>query len=197
MAKTALTPSQQAEYRRAVERVNKQLYRLEKHYAKTGENLMATAYSGVQRDIKSFFGEQKRFSKSMPATLRDYQKRMNAINRFYSKPSATITGMQNIYGKRAQSWSKIMGAKITSEQMKNVFESGLYKELTDLYGSKTALKKLGMIERQKSRIMQQMEAGKKISFLGAGAKELNEALRSEAFELNDVLRRYYEGAFDQ
>lgn len=190
---TALSPEQQADYRRAVSRVNKQLYRLEKHYAATGENIMATAYLGLQRDIKSFFGDQKRFSKSMPATVREYQKRMNAINRFYSKPSATISGMANIYGKRAKTWSKRMGANITADQMKNVFESGLYKELTDLYGSKTALKKLGMIERQKARIMKQIEAGQKITFLGSGARELNEALRDDNFALDAVLRHYYEG----
>ena len=159
--KTTLSDEQQSEYRKAVQRVNKQLYRLEKHYAQTGENLMATAYSGIMRDIKSFFGEQKRFSKSMPKTVREFQKYMNAINRFYSKPSATLSGMANVYGKRAKTWSKRMGANITADQMKNVFESGLYKELSDAFGSKTALKKLGFIQRQRERIMKQMEEGKK------------------------------------
>lgn len=194
MAKTTLSPEQQATYRRAVQRVNKQLYRLEKHYAKSGENILATAYSGILRDIKSFFGDQKRFSKKMPDTVREYQKLMNAINRFYSKPSATISGMQNVYSKRAKTWSKQMGANITADQMRNVFESGLYKQLSDAFGSRTALKKLGFIQRQRDRILKQLEEGKKISFLGTGAKELNEIVNDPNFQFDSVLRRYYEGA---
>lgn len=173
--------------------MNKQLYRLEKHYASTGENIMATAYGSLMRDIKSFFGEQKRFSKSMPKTVREFQKYINAINRFYSKPSATLSGMANVYGKRAKTWSKRMGANITADQMKNVFESGLYKELSDAFGSKTALKKLGFIQRQRDRILKQLEEGKKISFLGTGAKELNEIVNDPNFQFDSVLRRYYEG----
>ena len=194
MAKTTLSPEQQATYRKAVQRVNKQLYRLEKHYAKSGENILATAYSGILRDIKSFFGDQKRFSKKMPATVREYQKLMNAINRFYAKPSATISGMANVYSKRAKTWSKQMGANITADQMRNVFESGLYKQLSDAFGSRTALKKLGFIQRQRDRILKQLEEGKKISFLGTGAKELNEIVNDPNFQFDSVLRRYYEGA---
>lgn len=194
MAKTLLSETQQREYRKAVQRVNKQLYRLEKHYTSSGENIMATAYGSLMRDIKSFFGEQKRFSKSMPKTVREFQKYMNAINRFYSKPSATLSGMANVYGKRAKTWSKRMGANITADQMKNVFESGLYKELSDAFGSKTALKKLGFIQRQRERIMKQLEEGKKISFLGTNAKELNDIVNDSTFNFDKVLRAYYEGA---
>ena len=194
MAKT-LSPEQQEAYRKAVQRVNKQLYRLEKHYAETGENIYATAYGSMMRDIKSFFGdEKKRFSKKMPASVRKYQKFMNAINRFYAKPSATISGMANVYSKRAKTWSKLMGANITADQMRNVFESGLYKELSDAFGSKTALKKLGFIQRQRDRILKQLEEGKKISFLGTGAKELNAIVNDPNFQFDSVLRRYYEGA---
>lgn len=193
---TALSSEQQATYKREVQRVNKQLYRLEKHYAETGENIWATAYAGAMRDIKSFFGEQKRYSKALPATVREYQKIINSINRFYSKPSSTITGMSKIYSKRANTWSRKMKASITADQMKKVFESGLYKELTSIYGSATALKNLGMIERQKERIQKLIKQGKKIYFLGQNVKDLNDALNDENFELDDVLRRYYEGVTD-
>lgn len=190
---TKLTEEQQEHYRLEVQRINKQLYRLEKHYEETGENIYATAYVGAMRDIKAFFGDQKRFSKSMPVTVREYQKIINAINRFYAKPSATLTGMQNVYGKRAKTWSRKMGADITADQMRNVFESGLYKELTDAFGSSTALKKLGFIQRQRERILKQLAEGKKITFLGTNAKELNDVVNDPSFKFDPVLRRYYEG----
>lgn len=192
MAKTLLSEAQQREYRKAVQRVNKQLYRLEKHYASSGENIMATAYGSVMRDIKSFFGEQKRFSKKMPATVREYQKIINAIKRFYAKPSATIRGMANVYSKRAKTWSKKMNANITADDMRDIFESGLYKEFASVYGSATVLRAIGMVERQADRLMDLIKQGKKVYFLGQNVKDLNDKL-SEIPDLDAVLRRYYEG----
>ena len=194
MAKKKLTEAQKADYRRAVNRINKQLYRLEQHYAETGEDITKTAYVSVMRDIKSFFGEgKKRFSKVIPDGIRKYQKIMNAIKRFYEKPSSTISGMANVYSKRAKTWSKKMNADITADDMKDIFESGLYRELANHYGSATVLKKIGMIERQAERIKELVKQKKKIYFLGSGAKELNDDL-AEDIALDSVLRRYYEGA---
>lgn len=188
--KTILSEEMQATYTREVWRVNKQLYRLEKHYAKTGENIMATAYAGIMRDIKSFFGEQKRFSKSMPSTIREYQKRMNAIKRFYDKPSSTITGMKSIYERRAEGLSTATGETITKDQLASMFETGLFKQLVkDTFGYATAMKAIGRIQRQAPRIIKDLQKGKKIVFLGRGAGELNKQLESDP-EMTRMLERY-------
>ena len=191
---TSLSPAQQEEYRLAVQRVNKQLYRLEKHYAATGENIMATAYKGILRDIKSFFGDQKRFSKSMPATVREYQKRMNAINRFYAKPSSTISGTKNVFQKRAESLSVKANAKISKEQLMALFETGLFKQLVkDTFGYVTGVKAIGRIQRQGERILKDLEQGKKITFLGRGAGELNRQLEADP-QMTGMLERYLRDA---
>lgn len=190
---TKLTAEQQEHYRLEVQRINKQLYRLEKHYAETGENIYATAYVGAMRDIKAFFGDQKRYSKTIPETVREYQKIINSIKRFYSKPSATLSGMANVYGKRAKTWSKKMKANITADDMRDIFESGLYKAFADVYGSATVLRAIGMVERQAGRIEELLREGKKVYFIGKGVKDLNDLL-GEVKDLDAVLRRYYEGA---
>ena len=182
--RTSLSPAQQKQYRTAVERVNKQLYRLEKSAAATGENILDYAYKNIQRDIKSFFGDQKRFSKAMPKTMREFQKRMNAINRFYSMPTSTVSGMKKVYKKRAESISKRMGVTVTADQLKKVFETGLFRELYQQYGSKTAMKMIGAIEKQKDKILDQMAAGEKIKFSGEYSRRLNSA------GVDDILERY-------
>lgn len=192
--KTTLTDEMQATYKREVARVNKQLYRLEKHYEKTGENIMATAYKGMLRDIKALFGDQKRFSKSMPATVREYQKRINAIRRFYEKPSSTISGTRNVFQKRAESISTKSGAKVTPEQLMALFETGLFKQLVkDTFGYVTGVKAIGRIQRQGERILRDLEQGKKITFLGRGAGELNRQLEADP-QMTGMLERYLRDA---
>lgn len=192
--KTTLTDEMQELYRKEVQRINKQLYRLEKHYAKTDGNIMATAYKGIMRDIKAFFGDQKRFSKSMPVTVREYQKRMNAIRRFYEKPSSTLTGTKNVFQKRAESLSTKSGSKITSEQLMALFETGLFKQLVkDTFGYVTGVKAIGRIQRQGERILRDLEQGKKITFLGRGAGELNRQLEADP-QMTGMLERYLRDA---
>lgn len=188
--KTTLSADQQAAYKREVARVNKQLYRLEKHYEKTGENIMATAYAGLMRDIKSFFGDQKRFGKAMPATVREYQKRMNAIRRFYDKPTATITGKKTVFQRRAEGLSRATGSKIDADQLAALFETGLFRQLIqETFGYVSAKKAIGFIQRQGERIAKDLQQGKKITFRGAGAAILNTRMEEDPAATN-MLERY-------
>ena len=188
--KTSLSPELQATYKREVARVNKQLYRLEKHYEKTGENIMATAYAGLMRDIKSFFGDQKRFSKAMPATVREYQKRMNAIRRFYEKPTSTITGKKTVFERRAEGLSRATGSNIDPEQLAAMFETGLFRQLVkETFGYVSAKKAIGFIQRQSERIAKDLQQGKKIVFRGRGAGVMNTKLEEDP-EMTNMLERY-------
>ena len=97
------------EYLTAIERINKQLYRLEKYAKRSGEKITDYAYKLAMYDIKDIFGytstkkERKRFSKKLPLTKtgtldqKHAMKVMNAINRFYDLPTAKISGMKEIY----------------------------------------------------------------------------------------------------
>lgn len=186
--KTTLSQELQDAYKREVQRVNKQLYRLEKAYAGDPERLMETAYGTLMRDIKAEFGDQKRFGKGMPANIKEMRKRLNMIRRFYEKPSATLSGMKNVYGKRAATLSKKIGKTFTADDLKNFFDTGIFKALKDRFGSAKAMKYWKTIEVQKDRIAKQLEEGKKVTFRGRLAKDLNEY--GEAIGLDDMLREY-------
>ena len=184
--KTTLSDELQAQYKREVARVNKQLYRLEKAYAGNPDKLMETAYGTIQRDIKAEFGEQKRFGKAMPENLKQFRKRMNIISRFYDKPSATLSGMKNVYGKRAATLSKKLGKHFTADDLKNFFDTGIFKALTDRFGSAKAMKYWKTIEVQRDRVAKHLEEGKKVSFRGRLAKEINLFVNQEAKEMYGV-----------
>lgn len=188
--KTTLSDELQAQYKREVARVNKQLYRLEKAYAGNPDKLMETAYGTIMRDIKAEFGEQKRFGKAMPENLKQFRKRMNIISRFYDKPSATLNGMRRVYSERAATLSKKIGKTFTAEDLKDFFDSGIFSALMDRlnFGSGKAMKYWKTIEVQRERVIKQLEEGKKVTFRGRLAKDLNQA--GEAIGLDNMLREY-------
>ena len=191
----AISPDLQKEYRRAVERVNKQLYRLEKASAKEGyRGILDYAYRNAMRDIQAM-GGGKRFSKSMPQTMREYRKRMNAIRRFEEKPTSKLTGVKNIYEKRAGTFSKKAGTDIGWEGMAKIFESGLWESLVNRFESKTAQKMIGRIQKDADKLKEQMARGEAIQFNrhSVYGRMLNEAM-GERGGLSEMLMRYLDGA---
>ena len=191
----AISPDLQKEYRRAVERVNKQLYRLEKASAKEGyRGILDYAYRNAMRDIQAM-GGGKRFSKSMPQTMREYRKRMNAIRRFEEKPTSKLTGVKNIYEKRAETFSKKAGTDIGWEGMAKIFESGLWESLVNRFESKTAQKMIGRIQKDADKLKEQMARGEAIQFNrhSVYGRMLNEAMGGQG-GLSEMLMRYLDGA---
>ena len=191
----AISPDLQKEYRRAVERVNKQLYRLEKASAKEGyRGILDYAYRNAMRDIQAM-GGGKRFSKSMPQTMREYRKRMNAIRRFEEKPTSKLTGVKNIYEKRAGTFSRKAGTDIGWEGMAKIFESGLWESLVNRFESKTAQKMIGRIQKDADKLKEQMARGEAIQFNwhSVYGRMLNEAMGGQG-GLSEMLMRYLDGA---
>lgn len=183
--KTTLSPAQQEEYRLAVQRINKQLRRMEKHYGmEEGSKLYSTAYASAMRDIKSEWGDQKRFGKAMPKNMNEFRKRMNMIRNFYDKPSATLSGIKTIYKKHAETMTQKFGVTITSGDLQSFFDSGVGKELFRAYGSGKAMRYWKTIVRQKDWIIKKLNEGKKVTVRGRYAKDV------EALGLDDMLREY-------
>lgn len=190
----AISPDLQKEYRRAVERVNKQLYRLEKASAREGyTGILDYAYRNAMRDIQAM-GGGKRFSKSVPKTMREYRKRMNAIERFESKPTSKLTGVKNIYEKRAETFSKKAGTDINWEGMAKIFESGLWESLVNRFESKTAQKMIGRIQKDAEKLREQMKAGEVLQFNthSVYGRMLNAEMGENG--ISEMLMRYLNGA---
>ena len=167
------------DYIKAVKRINRQLQRLAKASRTSGENYRDYAYRLAMYDIKSIFGykkgggERRTFSEVIPLTKtgkpdqRRMAKVMRAIERFYEHPTATLRGISEIYSKRARTLSAKFGLEqgeeLTANQLKKLFDSGLWRDLKkEGYGSKTIVKIIGDITKQKDELKKQLEKGDNI-----------------------------------
>ena len=162
------------EYEREVGRFNAQLRNLQRA-VKTGKadaSILNYAYRQARIDVARAVG-QKTLPQKAPTNLREYQQRMNIIKRFYDKPTATLTGIKQVYGKRANTISEKLGFKVTSDDLRNIMETGLYDALSKSYGSSTAWKMLARIKQQKEQIKEQIEQGRKIHFTGLYGRRLD------------------------
>lgn len=194
------------EYARAIERINKQLYRIEKYAETSGEKITDYAYRLAMYDIKSIFGyadargtkERKRFSRKIPLTKEGKlnQKRagkvMRAIERFYELPSSTLTGMKEIYEKRAETLSNKFGLDkaLTAKQLKKIFDSGLWARLSEKYASKTVITIIGQFERQKEDLKAKLEKGEAVVLTDSRySKRVAKIFKDNP----DALERYLKG----
>lgn len=176
------------EYTRAVNRINKQMQRLEKA-AKGGRKVLEYAYRGARTSIKELFGEyteqgkvRTRFSSTLPKTVGDYQSVMNAINNFYSKPTSTLTGFKQIYEKRAAKLSELYKTKITPQQLQDLFDSGLWDAIYEHYGSETTMQMAIEVESKRDVIQKKLEADRIIEQAEKNGTDLEKVMGAEAFE---------------
>lgn len=168
-----------ADYIRAVKRINRQLQRIAKASRESGEDFTQYAYRGALYDIKSIFGYKKdgslrrTFSTKVPLTKsgevdqRKASQVLRAIERFYEHPTATLEGIKNMYSKRAHTLSVKFGLEeseeLTAKQLKKLFDSGLWRQLEkEGYGSKTIVKIIGDITKQKDKLKEQLAKADRI-----------------------------------
>lgn len=147
------------QYRLQAQAANKRLQRLER-FAKAEGNKgsLRWAYAKAQEDIKALRGESaKRFPtppKALPedpAELRRLEQKLRrsekSIQQFRELPSSSVGGLKKIYKERAKSFSKAAGEDFTEDDLKVIFEMGLWELLVQYFGSRTAHKVLGEIKR--------------------------------------------------
>lgn len=184
------------ELRREVAAANKAIDRLRTYSERTGDpNILKYAYRGAQKDIKRLGGraaasghfttEVKR-NKNGEINIADLQKKLNAARRFREKPTSSILKTREIYNKRAETFSKKAKANISSDALKKIFETGLWDQLKNQYGSKTAQRMIGKVQQQRDELKKQLEQGERITFRGEYGRRLNNVFREES----DMLKRY-------
>lgn len=151
-------------YRRLAKTADQRLVRLEKYQDDQYYKVAAQwAYSKATRDIKKWLkpGQKEpdklRFNTAPPKDTEDLLAKINDIKSFIESPTSTKQGITNIYKKRADTVNKKYGTKFTWEQLAKYYESG-QSELWDAkYGSKTALKMIAYIQKNKDEIVKKIE----------------------------------------
>lgn len=110
------------------------------------------AYSVAQHDIQKWSGQHaNRFNRKPPADPERLLAKISDIQKFLVSPTSTKRGITESYQKRADTINKKYGTNFSWKQMANLYESDLWKVLDKLFGSKTAMKVIGMIQSMGKR----------------------------------------------
>lgn len=165
-------------YKRAQKDINQWNYaRAVEIVKKDYPNISAAERAKKINDIMAKSG--KRFNTAPPGNVTQLQAKINDIKTFLEKPTSTKRGIINVYKKKADSLNKNYGTDFTWEDLAKYYLTGTNDKLDSKFGSKTALKTIGVIQKlDKSTIESIQKSKDKIIVV-----EDDEVLNSKVLEL--------------
>ena len=150
-------PSDHAEllkvYRTAAKAADQRLVRLERLTQEENFRIADKwAYARAQRDIEQWSGEgATRFNTAPPKSAAALRAKIEDIRHFLTAPTSTKTGIKQVYIDKAKKINEKYGTSLKWDQVGKVFESNLWRSLDKRYGSKTAVKVLGRVQKYKNK----------------------------------------------
>lgn len=150
-------------YRRLAKTADQRLVRLEDYSDQIGYKVATKwAYSRAVKDIAKWNKGQKgvkfmRFNTAPPKDTEDLLAKINDIKTFLQAPTSTKSGITSVYKKRADTVNKRYGTKFTWQQLAKYYESGQATVWDSKFGSKTALKTIGQIQKNKKKLQDDIE----------------------------------------
>lgn len=148
-------------YRRLAKTADQRLVRLESYAHDTHFNsIKRWAYNVAKNDVKRWSGasDQPRFNTKPPENAEDLLAKISDIRKFLEMKTSTKAGVKAFYVQRAKTINKNYGTSFSWEQLANYYESGLNKVWDDKFGSKTALKMIGKIQKNNKKKIKDIEA---------------------------------------
>ena len=142
------------EYRKLAKRADQRLVRLER-YSEEENFQTATkwAYARAMRDIKQWSGEEaKRFNTKPPENMQQLQAKINDIKQFLENKTSTKAGIIKVYKQKADTVNKKYGTDFTWDDLADFYTSGTAEKLDKVFGSKTVLKAVAVIQDSKKEI---------------------------------------------
>lgn len=188
-------------YRRLAKTADQRLVRLERASEEEYFHVANQwAYAKAVRDIKKWQPKSKevpadkklRFN-TKPPEGEDLIAKINDIRSFLASPTSTKAGIINVYKKRADTVNERYGTKFTWRQLAKYYESGQAKVWDDKFGSKTALRTIGKIQKDKKNIIKAIkEADRKDVRVnskdkGVLARTVKMALADNNLNIEDLL----------
>ena len=142
------------DYKRLAKRADQRLKRIEDLSDKKGfTNVKKWAYNRAMKDIEYYSGKNaKRFNRDIPTSKKMLKARIRDVEHFLGSVSSTKSGILKTYKKRVGTTEKKYGAKISWEKAADFFESKTWKDLDREYGSKTAVRAIGEIQKSEDKI---------------------------------------------
>lgn len=152
-------------YRRLAKTADQRLVRLEKYgdeeFFKTARQW---AYARAVEDIKKWikpgqkYPDKFRFNTAPPKDPEDLLAKINDIKTFISSPTSTKQGITEVYKKRADTINKKYKTNFTWQQLAKYYTSGQAELWDAKFGSKTALRTIGMLQKNRKKIISQINA---------------------------------------
>lgn len=151
-------------YKTVAKSADQRLVRLEQ--ASKEDNfkvVLKWSYARAQHDIKRWSGEDvSRFNTKPPASKNDLQAKIEDIKTFLKSPTSTKKDIKEMYKKKADTINKQYGTNFKWDQVGKFFESKLAKKMDEEMSSKTMLKVIATIQKDKKAVIQKIEAQDKI-----------------------------------
>lgn len=149
-------------YKRLAKQADQRLVRLEKLTKQEGfENVNKYAYARAMRDIKQWSGEcSKRFNVQTPKNKNQLKAKIRDIQTFLESPTSTKKGVESVYQSKADSINEKYGTKFSWRDLANYFEQGKSEHIDMIYGSKTVLRAVGVIQQNADIVKKQIEQHK-------------------------------------
>lgn len=153
------------EYKSLAKKADQRLVRLEKLSKKSGfENVEKWAYNRAMKDIQYWSGSKAtRFNRDIPTNKNSLKARISDVKNFLSAKTSTKSGILKTYKQRSNMISKKYGVKMSWEKTAEFFESKEWENLDKEYGSDTAMRALGEIQKNEDKIKKAIENHKPVS----------------------------------
>lgn len=146
-------------YRTLAKTADQRLVRLEAYeHDPNFKNATKYAYARAMRDIEQWSGEQaRRFNTTPPATLSGLKAKIEDIKTFLASPTSTKKGMKDILQKRADTLNENYGTNFKWNDVGTFFESELAQKMDSDYASKTMLKIVASLQKNKDEILTELK----------------------------------------
>lgn len=132
-------------YRRIAKVADQRLVRLEQNAAKEGKDVNKWAYKRAMADISRWNEGAKRFNTKPPSDKRSLQAKINDIQAFLGMETSTKSGIKEVYERRLESLNKNNGTNFRIDDLMDLFDSALWKNMEHKYTSDEVLKAIGFI----------------------------------------------------
>lgn len=142
------------------------LRELSKESGFQGVTKMSMAKLQHSARVRGFLTESGRLSEAIPKingniNQSELKIRIKELQYFLTRPTSTKTGIIEINQKKADTINERYGTDFTWQDIETYFESGFAEKADSKYGSKTALRALGVIQKNKDTVRKQMQQHRK------------------------------------
>lgn len=127
------------------------LERLEKEDPEHFKHATDFAYSRAMTDI-SMFSKGQRFNVALPEDPRQVKEAIMSVRYFLGAPTSTKGGIIEVYQKRAEILNERYGTNFKWSDLASYFGKGQHDKDAAVYGSKTSLYAIGLINQEKKLI---------------------------------------------